>query len=487
MKAPVIARIDAVPTTWCFTTKLRIGLGYFNRFLTNSVTILMADILALVLAFDLAALLRYLVMGKAMDVGWVLWAIGFWVSGAFAWKILPGWGLSSVESLRRQFGLTLLVFGAAAATLFITKSGIEHSRFTFLAAYILAIPLIPSLRLIAKSVLIRSKIWGQPVAVYGGGKAGTTIIRRLLDEPGEGYYPVCVFDDDPRLQGTHIHGIPVKGDTSQIACGVPVAVVAMTQLPGDRLDDMMESTFASYLRVMIIPTIIHTPSIWATSKDLSGTPSLELKNNLLDPGKRLLKGSVEMLLSVFTFPLWGSLCAAIAGLIWLEDHKSPIFRQRRVGERGGSFDTLKFRTMVPDAEKVLEQSLQQDPALAAEWQAHCKLREDPRITRVGKFLRKTSLDEIPQLFNVLKGEMSLVGPRPLPRYHYDQLPGSVRMLRERVKPGITGLWQVSGRSDAGNEGMIRHDPYYVRNWSIWLDIVILVRTVRAVLFGSGAR
>ena len=106
---------------------------------------------------------------------------------------------------------------------------------------------------------------------------------------------------------------------------------------------------------------------------------------------------------------------------------------------------------------------------------------------MGKFLRKTSLDEIPQLFNVLKGEMSLVGPRPLPRYHYDQLPGSVRMLRERVKPGITGLWQVSGRSDAGNEGMIRHDPYYVRNWSIWLDIVILVRTVRAVLFGSGAR
>jgi lipopolysaccharide/colanic/teichoic acid biosynthesis glycosyltransferase len=142
--------------------------------------------------------------------------------------------------------------------------------------------------------------------------------------------------------------------------------------------------------------------------------------------------------------------------------------------------------MVPDADAALARALASDPVLRAEWNAHFKLERDPRITRVGAFLRKTSLDELPQLLNVLRGEMSLVGPRPLPRYHHDELEGRVAALRESVRPGITGLWQVSGRSDTGTLGMERWDPYYVRNWSLWLDLVILVRTVRVVLQRSGA-
>ena len=142
--------------------------------------------------------------------------------------------------------------------------------------------------------------------------------------------------------------------------------------------------------------------------------------------------------------------------------------------------------MVPDADAVLETALAADPALREEWDAHFKLEADPRITRVGRVLRRTSLDELPQLFNVLRGDMSLVGPRPLPQYHHDELPERVRALRERVRPGITGLWQVSGRSDSGTLGMERWDPYYVRNWSLWLDAVILVRTLKVVARGSGA-
>ena len=131
-------------------------------------------------------------------------------------------------------------------------------------------------------------------------------------------------------------------------------------------------------------------------------------------------------------------------------------------------------------------AVKDNPELAEEWNRNFKLKKDPRVTRMGGFLRKTSLDELPQLFNVLKGEMSLVGPRPLPRYHQDKMPENIRALRERVRPGITGLWQVSGRSDAGPAGMERWDTYYVRNWSLWLDIVILVRTVRVVIGGHGA-
>src|SRR5262249_12801705 len=138
------------------------------------------------------------------------------------------------------------------------------------------------------------------------------------------------------------------------------------------------------------------------------------------------------------------------------------------------------------AEEVLRKRLAEDPNLALEWETHFKLRHDPRITSIGRILRKTSLDELPQLINVLKGEMSLVGPRPLPNYHHHELTLQVRNLREPVRPGLTGLWQVSGRSQAGTEGIEKWDAYYVRNWSVWLDIIILARTVKAVSEGKGA-
>ena len=175
-----------------------------------------------------------------------------------------------------------------------------------------------------------------------------------------------------------------------------------------------------------------------------------------------------------------------AAAVWLGDRRSPVYFQERIREGGRPFRTNKLRTMVPDAEAVLARALDADPALRDEWDTTFKLARDPRITRVGALLRRASLDELPQLFDVLRGTMSLVGPRPLPRYHHEDLPERVRDLRERVRPGITGLWQVSGRSDAGNVGMERWDPYYVRNWSLWLDAVILVRTVQVVFRGSGA-
>ncbi|MEM8867070.1 MAG: sugar transferase, partial [Verrucomicrobiota bacterium] len=293
--------------------------------------------------------------------------------------------------------------------------------------------------------------------------------------------------DNQELRDRAIYGVPVRGSTESIAKNVPVAILAMTKIDSDRMSSLMEGALASYLKVMIIPNLIHAPSLWATSRDLSGTPSLEMSNNLIDPSKRILKRSFELGLTVAALPFWGPVYGLICGLIWLEDKESPIYKQKRIGQGATEFETWKFRTMVPNAETVLQEKLAEDPALKEEWETHFKLREDPRITKVGKVLRKTSLDEIPQLVNVLRGQMSLIGPRPLPSYHYAELPPSVRRLRERVKPGMTGLWQVSGRSDAGNEGMVRWDPYYVRNWSLWLDIVILVRTFRVVLAGSGAR
>jgi lipopolysaccharide/colanic/teichoic acid biosynthesis glycosyltransferase len=157
-----------------------------------------------------------------------------------------------------------------------------------------------------------------------------------------------------------------------------------------------------------------------------------------------------------------------------------------VGAGGKHFLCWKFRTMHVNAERLLDQCLQDSPILRAEWEQNQKLRDDPRVTRVGHLLRQTSLDELPQLWNVLRGEMSLTGPRPIvdvevPKY------GEVYKLYKRIRPGMSGIWQVSGRSDTSYAERVEMDSYYVRNWSVWLDLIILARTVKCVALGRGAR
>jgi lipopolysaccharide/colanic/teichoic acid biosynthesis glycosyltransferase len=201
---------------------------------------------------------------------------------------------------------------------------------------------------------------------------------------------------------------------------------------------------------------------------------------------RIIKRSLDLLLVVLTAPVWLPLLVLIALCIWGAERKNPFFLQHRIGKAGRSFRPIKFRTMRLDAERELESALAADESLRTEWAQNCKLRNDPRVTPFGRILRRTSLDELPQVLNVLAGQMSLVGPRPLPDYHHDQLAESARTPRNRVRPGLTGLWQVSGRSATGTSGMEKWDTYYVRNWSIWLDISILARTVLAVVKGQGA-
>jgi lipopolysaccharide/colanic/teichoic acid biosynthesis glycosyltransferase len=267
---------------------------------------------------------------------------------------------------------------------------------------------------------------------------------------------------------------------------MPVAIVALPELPRSELIPLLEGPLQMYRTILLIPDLQDAPSLWVKPCDFQGILGLEIRRNLLDPVAIFLKSFTEYALVVLTLPLWGPLCLFFMLLIWLQDFHSPIYAQERVGRNNRTFNTYKLRTMVPDAERVLARRLDQDPALKAEWEKHYKLRKDPRVTLAGRFLRKTSLDELPQLWCVLNGSMALVGPRPLPRYHHSELQQRTQRLRARVRPGITGLWQISGRSDSGTLGMDKWDTYYVTNWSIWLDIVILARTAAAVLLGRGA-
>lgn len=196
--------------------------------------------------------------------------------------------------------------------------------------------------------------------------------------------------------------------------------------------------------------------------------------------KRVLDVGGAILLAIVFSPL----ILAIAVLMHREGD-SIIYKHRRVGRHGQAFECLKFRTMVPNAEQVLRELLERDPEIKAEWVRDHKLRRDPRVTRLGRFLRRTSLDELPQLWNVMRGEMSLVGPRPVVREELLRYGRNVRTYLA-AKPGITGLWQVKGRNDTDYRRRVVLDTYYVRNQNLLLDLYILLKTTRVVLGGSGA-
>ena len=212
---------------------------------------------------------------------------------------------------------------------------------------------------------------------------------------------------------------------------------------------------------------------------------LEHCNRLMLPGSRLSKRLLDLFLLLVTLPISLPIMLTLAALIKLTSTGPVFFRQARIGEGGHVFYAYKFRTMRPDAAELLEKYLRDHPELRRQWEDDHKLKDDPRITTIGRFLRKVSLDELPQLLNVLKGEMSLVGPRPIVKAEVERY-GASFQLYASVLPGITGLWQVSGRNDVSYEERIGFDEFYVRNWSLWLDLYILLRTIRVVICREGA-
>jgi Undecaprenyl-phosphate galactose phosphotransferase WbaP len=459
--------------------------SYYLRVLLNSVLMMLADALALLLALVLGGMVRMLWRGDFMmaDVGAML--IPAWWLGALLLRLTPGWGISAVEMVRRMVLLMALVLAFLSFLMFVMKTTDLASRIALLSTCLIAAPLVGLLRSLIKNSLIRMRRWGIPVVLYGWGPVLEHVARVLQQERGLGYCAIGVFDDAaPR--GSRIAGLPVLGALQESTPLAPCAFLAAGELPREQVTGIIEGPLAAYRHVIIVPDLLDAPSLWVRPREFIGVMGMEISNNLVKPMDRFLKRSFELILILLAAPLWLPLLAVFSFLVWVEDRGSPFYVQKRIGYKGELIRTFKLRSMVRNAEEVLARHLAADEKLRHEWETHCKLKRDPRITWIGRFLRRTSLDELPQIFNVLAGEMAIVGPRPLPAYHEEKLPHRLREIRRRVRPGITGLWQVSGRSDVGNAGLERWDQYYVRNWSIWLDIVILVRTFRAVFRAEGA-
>ena len=240
-------------------------------------------------------------------------------------------------------------------------------------------------------------------------------------------------------------------------------------------------------KVTFVPELFGIPAANIQARGLMNeqTLILEVKNNLAQRRNRLFKRIFDITATVIGGILILPVIAIVAILIYLDSPGPIVFGHKRVGQGGKEFPCYKFRSMVPNAQEALEIYLKENPEAREEWERDFKLKDDPRVTKIGKFLRKTSLDELPQLWNVLIGDMSLVGPRPIVRAEVEKYGEYINDFY-LVPPGITGVWQVSGRSDTTYEERVLMDSWYVHNWSVWIDIVYLVKTVFAVIKSKGA-
>lgn len=240
-----------------------------------------------------------------------------------------------------------------------------------------------------------------------------------------------------------------------------------------------------FRRIVFVSSFSNLRGASIRATDLSGLLGLSIERPILRyaPGlsKRLLDLSVAALTGVLLAPLFALLYA----LVRLTSPGPAFYGQRRIGRNGEHFKAWKFRSMVVDADAILREHLTKDARLREEWERTHKLRNDPRILPIGRLLRKTSLDELPQLWNVIRGDMSLVGPRPIVDAEVPKYGGSIEYYKA-VRPGVTGMWQISGRSQTSYAERVRYDEYFVKNWSIWLDLYILFRTVKTVLLREGA-
>jgi Undecaprenyl-phosphate galactose phosphotransferase WbaP len=412
----------------------------------------------------------------------VLFCLFYAASGLY-----PGLGLGNGETIKRLCYSTSVSFLMVAAACFALKADLGYSRVAFVIAWALGLILVPVFRFLTAAIASRFRWWPEPAVIFGSLPQIKVILRAAKQAGFLGYTIVGALCPDTRLRGHSCGSVPILGGLDLVpqlsSFGVCTVLALESPSTVPRLATIQEHT----LRLVCISNKQHLPVEHVRVRWLGQNLGLEYTNHLLRLSNRLIKRSLDLALATVALVVTAPLILVAGGLIKLVSPGPVFFRQQRQGLRARRFTVWKLRTMYPDAEARLGNVLATNSELKAEWEQNAKLREDPRVIPFcGRFLRRFSVDELPQLWNVLAGDMSLVGPRPLPTYHLEMLAPECRRLRSVVRPGLTGMWQVMVRGDGDLRDHERFDPYYVRNWSIWLDLYLLARTVMAVVLGRGA-
>jgi Undecaprenyl-phosphate galactose phosphotransferase WbaP len=476
------------------------GAGHLLRYPARAwrqglvtLTLVSSDVLLAVLVW-LAAFQVQGVWGRGepseISAALVEASVGMWVGLRALLGLYPGYGLDQAEELRRQTYTVVATLAITSVFALAVHVGDLISRLLLVSGFLGLLLLAPLLRAFVKQVMMRAGVWGKPVVILGAGENGARLVRALKRDWGLGFRPIAVFDNRLAPTSGTLEGVPYGGTLTD-AMGVArkrvvdTAILATFHARRGLSMKFISRVNDKFRYVIVVPNTVIATTSAATARDLGGILGLETRQSLWNPWARRVKRALD-LFGVLAGGLFVSTLLLLIGALIKLDSPGPVFYgQLRPGAGGRYFCCWKLRTMRTDAESLLTELLRTDADLRAEWESSHKLRDDPRITRVGRFLRRTSLDELPQIWNVLWGEMSLVGPRPIlieEIAKYDD----IYELYKRMRPGITGLWQVSGRGDISHEERIAMVAYYVRTWSIWLDLVILARTVRSVIFSRGA-
>lgn len=464
-----------------------------NRSPVVNVLLVLVDIVTISFAVLLSAVIRYLlapVMGG--EVNWPLIFNGliFYVVMALimAWLngLYPGFGLAAVHEMQKVLYVVSLATIFLGVFLFLQQLALAYSRFIFLLTWFLSALFMMLGRFALRNVFSRFEWWGIPIAVIGSQEHAAPVIEQMLKNRRVGFRPVCFYDlaSNSASSDLDIPTMTAKGELKAFIADSGIEHVIFT----DSLEDIQKFNIHwirdVFQNILFVLNIAPFGSLWVRTIDLHGTLVIETNYHLLNKRETIIKRVLDMILTFLLLLVSWPIFLLLALLIKIDSRGPVLYTQKRLGHDGELFDSYKFRTMYKNAEDKLKDLLAEDHEAYLEYEKYHKLANDPRITRVGKFLRRYSLDELPQLINVVKGDMNLIGPRSyLPR----ELPdiGEYANIILKVKPGLTGWWQVMGRNATSFEERMQLDEYYISNWSIWLDIYIIIKTTYVLISGKG--
>lgn len=466
---------------------------YTNYFL--SALLFVIDYLSIVLAEQSAFVLRKWIVsdGGILHISW----LNFWV--VFPLLYLLFLNIEQLYNRRMQFWqviekifqASLYAVVAIVIVLYIGQIAASTSRMFIFLLWLFSFIYLTVFRYLIKKILEKVQLLRIPVLIIGAGKTAELLVKGIINDAGMGYKIIGLLEDNCVRNGI-LKRFPVLGKFADVEAvilktGVQHVFIAAPGLEQEKLTRLIYKVQPLVKNIGIIPNLVGIPmgGIEVESLFNEKLMLLRLKNNLARSWNRYLKTIFDFALTLVGTVAISPILIFIAIWIYKDSPGPVIFKHTRIGKNGKKFPCYKFRSMCIDAKEKLAELLENDPVAKAEWERDFKLKNDPRITKSGAFLRRTSLDELPQIFNVLRGDMSLVGPRPVIEEELERYGEYVNDYL-MVKPGITGMWQINGRNDTSYAERVCMDSWYVRNWSIWIDNLILWRTLKSVIRCKGA-
>lgn len=421
-----------------------------------------------------------------------LFVIGYLFKKGHYTQRVPWW--NQMQSLVYITAIAIIIDGFCSFAFYL-----NYSLIVIIANWVLCFGLLVLFRWIAYKVRRNSPLWRLPTAIIGDASTATDVLYAFCADPSTGYEVQTVFLRDKEPQNFNLEDLPAKYRNLTVNTGyndheVYISehpdhfyLVALESFRGQERDRLIDLLNQHKSRFAIIPTIARMSLYEMEPRYFFGNDVMLLhsKNGIFSPFGEFSKRALDIIASSTALMLLAPVFLVIAACLKLEKQGGSLFYGgKRLGRNGKTFKCWKFRSMAPNSDHLLHDLLERDPEARAYWDVYLKLPNDPRVTtRTARIIRKASLDEIPQLWNVLIGDMSLVGPRPILENEIE-LYGSNINEYIRVRPGITGLWQVSGRSSVSFQRRIYWDSWYVRNWSLWSDIVIILKTIPVVISRS---